>query len=150
MKATKILKIILSLIFYFIFFVFPFLAIILSSYNLFDCKIAELDVCSNFLEYFGFEKTFLFLILGILITTFSLLSNIFEEKLSIISSIISSIFILILLAFILNFGKIEIEMKNFYGIDKIKVFINYEIIFFLLIISVIIDIIRKVLIFFMK
>lgn len=150
MKASKILKTIFSILFNFLFFILPFLAVILANYNLFDCKIFEIDFCSSLLQYFGFEKILLFLVLGILITTFSLLSNIFENVVSTIFSILSSILILVFIVMILNFGKIEMEMENFYGIDRIKILVNYEIIFLLLVLSIIVDIIRKILNFFMK
>jgi len=150
MKSSKILKIILSLFFNILFFVLPFLIVILANYNLVNCQIFKIDICSNLLHYFGFEKTLLFLMLGVLITLFSLLSNIFENMLSRIFSITASIFILVFMVLILNFGKIELEMENFYGVDKIKIVVNYEIIFFLLIFAIIVDILRKILIFFMK
>jgi len=150
MKASKILKTIFSILFNFLFFILPFLAVILANYNLFDCKIFEIDFCSSLLQYFGFEKILLFLVLGILITTFSLLSHIFENTLSNLFSLISSIFVLVFIVMILNFGKIEIEMENFYGMERIKILVNYEIIFLLLVLSIIVDIIRKILIFFMK
>jgi len=150
MKASKIIKTFFSFFFNFLFFILPFLAVILVNYNILNCKIFELDFCSSLLQYFGFEKILLFLVLGILITTFSLLSNILENVFSNVFSIISSVLILVIMAMILNFGKLEIEMESFYGIDRIKILVNYEVIFLLLILSIIVDIIRKILIFFMK
>ncbi|MEM5820630.1 MAG: hypothetical protein QW678_03275 [Candidatus Aenigmatarchaeota archaeon] len=63
-------------------------------------------------------------------------------------SIIYSIFILIFIVFVLNFGKIEFEYKNFLNFDIIKITINFELLFYLLFFGLIIDIIRKIFISF--
>lgn len=143
----KLVKAFFIFLLNFLFFTLPFLIIILGNYEIINCKFFNLNFCSFIIETYN-TNIYLLIFLGLTISFSSFLSILLENKMAKVFSIIYSIFILIFIVFVLNFGKIEFEYKNFLNFDIIKITINFEILFYLLFFGLIIDIIRKIFISF--
>lgn len=143
----KLVKAFFMFLLNFLFFTLPFLIIILGNYEIVNCKFFNLNFCSFIIENYNIN-IYLLIFLGLTISFSSFLSILLENKIAKIFSIIYSLFILIFIVYVLNFGKIEFEYRNFLNFDLIKITINFEIPFYLLFLGLIIDIIRKFLLVF--
>ncbi|MEM5820980.1 MAG: hypothetical protein QXP34_01510 [Candidatus Aenigmatarchaeota archaeon] len=134
------------------FIIFPlfFLLLILYSYELYDCKFFNLDFCKISILFFEESKIYILFTLGILIVIFAVLSNLFTRTMGFLFSMLYSIFIFIFLVLILNFGYLSLPLENIFGIDRVYLKVEYRIIFYLLMFAVVIDIIRKILLYFLE
>ncbi|MBU5682579.1 MAG: hypothetical protein KQA34_02625 [Candidatus Aenigmarchaeota archaeon] len=146
MKLTKTLFMFLL---NFLFFVLPFLIIILGSYEIINCNFFNLNFCKLIFDKYNIN-IYLLTFLGLVISISSFLSNLLENKISKVFSIIYSIFILIFVAFVLNFGKLEFEHKEFLNFDIIRIEVNFEILFYLILLGLIIYVIRKIFVSFFQ
>ncbi|MEM5828231.1 MAG: hypothetical protein QW197_01875 [Candidatus Aenigmatarchaeota archaeon] len=150
MNSKTIIKTVFVGIVNFILFpLFPLL-LILYSYGLYECKFFGLDFCSTSILFFDKTKIYLLLILGVLIVILSIFSNLFTGISRFLSSILYSILILMFLIIVMNFGYLQFSFDNFFGIDRVKLKLEYQIILYLLILAVVIDIIRKIIVYFLE
>ncbi|MEM5831962.1 MAG: hypothetical protein QXL97_02610 [Candidatus Aenigmatarchaeota archaeon] len=152
MKVLNLIKCIFLFLLNFILFSLPFLIVILENYNMFNCEFYVLNPCKSIYNFYGLNIVFLLFFLGILISIFAFLSNFLEKRIASYFSVSYSVFVLIFLIFVFNFGKFEINFGNEAQIpinfNKTKISVDFKIPFYILVLSSVVDIIRRIVVNF--